>query len=238
VTAPAPHARATPPITNASYLLLRSLAVQIEREARLRLAGRPEADTVDIGCGDRPYEPLLRPYSRSYVGVDLRPGPGVDVVASAERLPFEDASFDCALCTQVLEHAEDPAAIVSELHRILRPGGVALISTHGVARYHAAEGVADDYWRWTHAGLARLIEGQGAWSEVAVHPNGGSAAAIAFLLGRESEVIASKLRLAVPLRPWIAALNLIAGTLDRLRRTAAPARPPGAAPNYLAVAVR
>jgi SAM-dependent methyltransferase len=49
------------------------------------------------------------------------------VAADLERLPFEDASFDRVLCVHVLEHVRDDAAALLELHRILRPGGEALI---------------------------------------------------------------------------------------------------------------
>jgi len=46
------------------------------------------------------------------------------VAAFGERLPFAQQSFDVVLCDNVIDHAEDPLAIVSELVRVLRPGGV------------------------------------------------------------------------------------------------------------------
>ena len=46
---------------------------------------------------------------------------------------MDDGAFDVVLCTQVLEHVEDPAQAVRELHRVTSPGGRVLASTHGVA---------------------------------------------------------------------------------------------------------
>jgi demethylmenaquinone methyltransferase/2-methoxy-6-polyprenyl-1,4-benzoquinol methylase len=65
-----------------------------------------------------------------YTGIDvsraeafgMRQNP--DIVAFDGRaIPFPDAFFDHVLCTEVLEHAEDPSALVAEMLRVLRPGG-------------------------------------------------------------------------------------------------------------------
>ncbi len=44
-------------------------------------------------------------------------------MASVERLPFDDASFDVVICTEVLEHVPDASAGIKEIARVLRPGG-------------------------------------------------------------------------------------------------------------------
>jgi SAM-dependent methyltransferase len=221
------------------YLLLHTLNVQLRAQTRLRFTGRDGIDVADIGCGTRPYEEIFGPYAKSYVGVDVAPGPTVDVVAAAESLPFDEARFDCVICTQVLEHADDPAAVTAEIFRVLRPSGVAFISTHGVAPYHAAQATSvDDYWRWTHAGLERLLRTTGDWVDVTILPNGGTGAALAYLIGRELEIVTSKLRVRVAAAPVVAAGNLAAWLFDRALRRLDPLRPPDLAPNYLAVAVR
>jgi SAM-dependent methyltransferase len=65
-----------------------------------------------------------------FVNLDVADLPGVDVVASLgeERLPFDDQSFQVILARDVLEHV-DVVPALRELHRILAPGGMLLIST-------------------------------------------------------------------------------------------------------------
>lgn len=74
---------------------------------------------LDIGCGRKKLP--------GSVGLDHMPLPGVDVVASLEQpLPFEDEEFDAVYANQVLEHVRDMVGLMSEIHRILRPGGIFL----------------------------------------------------------------------------------------------------------------
>ncbi len=190
---------------------------------------------LDVGCGIRPYEWIFEEQVSEYVGVDSHAGAGVDVIAQAEALPFEDASFDCLLCSQVLEHANDPYAAMREAWRVLRPGGVAFVSTHGVTNYHPNP---DDYWRWTHTGLARLFDQTGAWAWIEVVPNGGTASALGYLLGRQAEAVAAKAGVEGALSPGVLLLNVLVWNLDRLYRRAYPDRPPDLSSNYLAIGVR
>ncbi|MFB3853300.1 MAG: class I SAM-dependent methyltransferase [Vicinamibacterales bacterium] len=89
---------------------------------------------LDAGCGegvlvDR-YWPRL-----AIVGVDSAYSSELVRTASLTALPFADASFDCALCLDVLEHlsyAEQQLALV-ELHRVIRPGGELLLSVPNLA---------------------------------------------------------------------------------------------------------
>lgn len=219
----------------ANYLLLRTLKAQLTAATARELGGLRDLTMLDLGCGNRPYEPLFTPFVKEYVGVDYAPGPRVDVVAPAEAIPFEDGRFDVVLSSQVLEHVDDPWAVAGEIARVLRPGGVAFVSTHGVIDYHPNP---DDYWRWTHTGLARLFAMTGAWSSTEVWHNGGTGAALAYLISRQAEIVGSK----IPARPLIAGfvglLNLGGWNLDRLYLRLFPDMPPRLSPNYLLVAVR
>ena len=99
----------------------------------------PDAGRVlDDGCA---FGFLTRRLARRFpevAGVDLDPGhverarravPGADIRhGRADALPWPDAHFDAAVCLDVLEHVPDPAAAVAELARVLRPGGVAVVS--------------------------------------------------------------------------------------------------------------
>jgi SAM-dependent methyltransferase len=70
----------------------------------------------------------LRDAAGQYVSADLEPG-RADVAADLTALPFGDESFDLIVCSHVLEHVPDDRAAMRELHRVLRPGGVALVQT-------------------------------------------------------------------------------------------------------------
>lgn len=227
------NSRLDPDPFAANYLPLRCLAAQL-RKATEQLRRR-RLEIIDVGCGDRPYESLLEPITARYIGVDWLAGPKVDVVAPAEELPFEDDSFDLLLSTQVLEHVADPVRVVAEAGRVLRPGGLALVSTHGVVNYHPNP---EDYWRWTHAGLVRLLQQHGGFGDVVVHHNGGTASAIAYLVFRQLEVLAGRAGMGALLRPLTFGANVVAWRADRLFAGLYPDRPPDLCANYLAVGYR
>jgi SAM-dependent methyltransferase len=164
---------------------------------------------LDVGCGVKPYYPYFAS-AASYVGVDVQDNPAADVHGPVEALPLEDGSFDVVLCTQVLEHVEDPTAAVRELHRVTAPGGRVLASTHGVMVYHPNP---VDLWRWTHSGLERLFR-TCDWAEVSVRPGAGSAACLAMLTGTYLHLLAKRCHAPALARPAIAALNRLAVALD------------------------
>ena len=89
-----------------------------------------EGKTLDLGCGKGPYTHLLPE------------GPGLDISrealkeyrrgwkiqGDAESLPVRDEAFDTVFCSELLEHVEDDVKVVSEVFRVLRPGGVFVLS--------------------------------------------------------------------------------------------------------------
>ena len=98
----------------------------------------------------------LRPLfaGREFVGTDLREGPGVDRVEDLQSLTFADGEVGTALCLDTLEHCADPLAACRELHRVLAPGGVCVISSVMLIGIHAHP---NDYWRFTPEGFRRLL---------------------------------------------------------------------------------
>ena len=113
---------------------------------------------LDYGCAQQPYRGFVPP-GAEYVGADLIGNPQADVVLGDDgRVPLPDGSVDAVLSTQVLEHVTDPSVYLTECHRLLRPGGSLLLSTHGIMYYHRDP---EDYWRWTSPGLAALVESHG-----------------------------------------------------------------------------
>jgi SAM-dependent methyltransferase len=132
-----------------------------------RLAPRARGRLLDVGCGDKPYEHLFRPYVDAYVGVEHQPTFHVTSAASRDRadvhydgdtLPFPDASFDTVLSVQVLEHTPRPEVLLSEMARVLRPDGILILTAPFSFRLHEEP---HDYYRYTPHGLRHLCERAG-----------------------------------------------------------------------------
>lgn len=69
----------------------------------------------------------VEPVARLYVAADFA-GPAPDVRVRAEALPFPDATFDTLVCLDTLEHVDDDRLAMREMRRVLKPGGVAILS--------------------------------------------------------------------------------------------------------------
>jgi SAM-dependent methyltransferase len=205
--------RREPRILDRLYLPLAGLASVLRQRVETELAGRTGLRVVDLGCGAKPYYPWLQPHAGEYIGVDAYPGPYVDHVSPAEDLGFLDSSsVDVVICTQVLEHALAPAAVLAEVHRVLKPRGLCLLSTHGVFVYHQQP---NDYWRWTHEGLRRLFEEAG-FATIEVVGTEGIASAISGLAGFYVYALAERFALLRFLKVTVhPALNVLAPRLDR-----------------------
>jgi SAM-dependent methyltransferase len=92
-----------------------------------------------------------------YQGVDLEYGPGVDEVCRAEELVqrYGPDAFDVVLCTEMLEHVRDWRAVVSNLKRVIKPGGILLFTTRSRGfRFH---GYPFDFWRYELSDVAHLF---------------------------------------------------------------------------------
>jgi SAM-dependent methyltransferase len=88
---------------------------------------RPGAAVLHF-APERALERRVRDAGVAYTSTDIEPGAAM-VQADATALPFEDAGFDLALCSHVLEHVADDRAAMAELRRVLRPGGTAVVQS-------------------------------------------------------------------------------------------------------------
>jgi SAM-dependent methyltransferase len=200
-----------------SYWIRAPLARWLEAEGRTATGLR----ILDVGCGVKPYLPFFERAS-DYVGVDVVANEYADVIAPVEALPLDDASFDLVLCVQVLEHADDPAQAVRELHRVTKPGGRVLASTHGTQVYHPSP---QDHWRWTHTGLERLFLTNAEWRSVTVSPGAGTGACLAMLTATYIDLMAQRVHAVWAGELANRAVNRLGGALDarsRLLRDTVP----------------
>jgi len=139
------------------------IEVQSIIDALIAARGFAQGYLVDIGCGSKPYLPIFAPRVSNYIGVDLPPSsvdqpPNADIYADTERLPFKAFSFDTALSTQVLEHLVQPREALSEIHRVLKPWGVLIMTAPQTWGLHEEP---RDYHRFTKYGLQYLAESCG-----------------------------------------------------------------------------
>ncbi len=204
--------RRRPPASSAQWLVRSGLARWLEAEAAAIAARGERVRVLDIGCGVKPYYPFFAAVASTYVGVDVVENPSADLLGGVEDIPVDDAAFDLVLCTQVLEHCDDPTRAVREMRRVTAPGGRVLASTHGVQVYHPSP---HDYWRWTHEGLRRLFAENAEWQSLAVRPAGGTAACLGMLLATFVEIGCRRARLAGLARGPVWVLNRTGGALDR-----------------------
>jgi SAM-dependent methyltransferase len=102
-----------------------------------------------MGCGCSPYKSLFERADCRYISCDLS-GPVDIVLEPGQRVHLADATVSGVVSFQVLEHVWDLHWYLGECHRILKPGGWLLLSTHGAWPYHAHP---TDFRRWTRDGL-------------------------------------------------------------------------------------
>lgn len=97
-----------------------------------------EGRILDVGCGNKPYRNWFG-HTSEYVGLDVLPGPEVDVVVPSDGAwPLPDEYFDALLASQVLEHVEHLEHTLGEMNRVLKRGGVMVMSFPFLYNEHGA----------------------------------------------------------------------------------------------------
>lgn len=136
---------------------------------------------ADLGCGKAPLLGLYRPRCRSVQLIDwansIHENEFLDIVADLNQplAIVESESFDTIILSDVLEHIREPAILMSEITRILRPGGTLLLNVPFMYQIHEAP---HDYYRYTCYGLDWLATQAGLHIEE-LTPIGGLVEAIA-----------------------------------------------------------
>ena len=99
----------------------------------------------------------LRPFfpNKQYVGCDMRAGTGVDKILNLHAIDLPPESAGTVLCLDTLEHVEYPHVALQEIHRILHPDGIAVISS--VMKF-VIHDYPFDYWRFTPEAFRLLLK--------------------------------------------------------------------------------
>jgi len=144
----------------------------LERVLERELVGQQPKHILSLGCGPAEGLSWLMTFTNpggSVVGLDLesmharRLPKGVRfVVGSLENAPLEDRSFDAVLALDVLEHLDDDGKGLSEAARLLRPGGLLLVTVPAVPSLWGAQDIVSEHRRrYTKSSLKRLLDASG-----------------------------------------------------------------------------
>ena len=129
-----------------------SIAVVFSRriiEQLKDVSTRPRILVIGGGAKGSGTEPLYADNSIDLVGTDIYASPYTQVISDAHQLPFLNESFDGVWIQAVLEHVLDPPAVVDEIHRVLKPGGIVYADTPFIQQVHEQ---AYDFTRFTLSG--------------------------------------------------------------------------------------
>jgi SAM-dependent methyltransferase len=128
---------------------------------------------LDAGAGEGRFKPYFD--GAVYVGIDFAQGDpswnysGLDVIGRLEELPFPAGVFDKVLSIVVMEHTPEPARVIRELHRVLKPGGMVHMVVPHMWEEHQKP---YDFFRFTSSGIRYLME-TGGFRIRKIEPIGG-----------------------------------------------------------------
>lgn len=150
--------RLRPSLLQYDYLTLQTLSESISE----LIARVPEpssgARALDVGSSRSPYRPTVEGRGFRLETLDLTREDGADHVGTVEATGLPGDAYALVLCTQVLEHCDDPWRAAGEIRRILAPGGHVILSAPHVWFYHPHP---HDHWRFTQEGMVRLCRENG-----------------------------------------------------------------------------
>lgn len=143
-----------------------------------------EGPLLDVGSGVGGNLPVLA-RAHPAVGAEISlsaareaAARGTVVVADGAKLPFAAGTFGAAVCTEVLEHVDDPSLVFAEMARVLRPGALAYVTTPNYANLAGVhKWLADrrsgrhdwNPWGAHHGGFEAFMTGRRLWRAAAPH---------------------------------------------------------------------
>lgn len=132
------------------HLIVGASRVGLSPKAAIADLGQDKV-VLNLGSGTK----IIR---KDVINVDFYPFRNVNVVADVAELPFKDNSVDVVICESLLEHLREPERALSEMKRVLKPGGLIYVTVPFVAGFHSSP---DDLYRWSKKGLRELMKKHG-----------------------------------------------------------------------------
>jgi SAM-dependent methyltransferase len=173
----------------ALYALTKKILQALEEHAHGQL--------IDIGCGDMPFKYHLPKAVTQYDTLDIEARTeGVTYIGSVlDMYMIKDESYDSAMCFDVLEHVPNPFEAVQEICRVLKKGGILMLSVPHLSRLHE---IPHDYYRYTEFGIRSMLESNGF--EIIEIDSTGS---LCCFLGHQVSSILNCLFWRIPIFKWI-----------------------------------
>lgn len=139
------------------YIVLSQLYDWMRKEALAAAHGI----MLDYGCGGQTYRRLFEPKVTRYIGADVATAANTTLdieLLPNQPVPLSEDSIDTVLANQTLEHVPDADFYLRECYRVLRPGGILILTAPMQWRHHE---VPYDFLRFTRYGLTELLKRNG-----------------------------------------------------------------------------
>jgi SAM-dependent methyltransferase len=143
-----------------------NLEFELQRQFKRLQPGR----VLDVGSSNSPYKQYL-PYT-DYKTLDANKHSKPDICCDIHQINWELNYFDTVIATEVLEHLCEPQKAVEEIHKVMKPGGICILSTRFIYAYHPEP---QDYYRFSQDSLKYLLKD---FSQVEIYPHGNRIQAI------------------------------------------------------------
>ncbi len=126
--------------------LLPNFKLQIWKQVKT-LNKNPNSKIINLGSGTSDY-------GENVLNVDIVYYKNTDLISDISDLPVEDEQFDLVILTEVIEHLEEPTRVINESFRILKQGGIVIITSPFMIGFHASP---NDFQRFTIPGIKQLL---------------------------------------------------------------------------------
>jgi SAM-dependent methyltransferase len=117
-----------------------------------------KGNVLNAGAGNRDIRPMIQ---GKLFNQDIPTGlhnANIDILSPLDKIPVADGFFDCIICNAVLEHVENPEAVLKEFQRVCKPGGYLYLAVPFMQPEHLDP---TDFQRYTLDGLKRLVRQHG-----------------------------------------------------------------------------